>query len=73
MMTDTTNADIDDRGRCEALMMPNHADDLPAYRCCREATTLRKGRAVCPAHSARVRHVEDLPAIRSAADVAAAV
>jgi hypothetical protein len=36
--------------RCEAMMV----DALPPYRCRREATADRRGRAVCKAHSRKL-------------------
>jgi hypothetical protein len=66
-MTDTTtDADIDDAGRCCAMVLPQYATDLPAYRCTLEATTLRQGRAVCAAHSRKlsIRYFDDEEARR---------
>jgi hypothetical protein len=54
-MTDTiTTDDIDDAGRCCAMVLPGFAGDLPPYRCTRQATTLRNGRAVCAVHSRKL-------------------
>jgi hypothetical protein len=60
-MSEITTTDIDDAGRCEAMVLPGFAGDLPPYRCTREATTLRNGRAVCAAHSRKlsIRYFDD--------------
>jgi hypothetical protein len=59
-MTEITT-DAIDAGRCEAMVLPGYADDLPPYRCTRVAVTGRKGRAVCVAHSKTlaIRYFDD--------------
>jgi hypothetical protein len=50
-----------DVGRCCALVLPQYENDLPAFRCTREATTDRGGRAVRAAHSRKlsIRYFDD--------------
>ena len=54
MSEHTTDSDIDDAGRCTAMVLPSYAGDLPPYRCTRIAVTERRGRAVCAAHSRKL-------------------
>jgi hypothetical protein len=60
-MTITTDADINDAGRCCGMVLPGFTGDLPPFRCTKEATTERRGRAVCDMHARklRIRYFDD--------------
>jgi hypothetical protein len=44
----------DNTGRCSAMTMPQHAGDLPPYRCVRVGVREIDGRLVCAAHGGRL-------------------
>jgi hypothetical protein len=51
IMLETVTLESATEHRCEALTI----SDIPPYRCTTSATTDRRGRAVCPAHSRALR------------------